>query len=350
MRFHRPRPLSTRPTVSVVVPCYRYGHFLPAAVASVLDQDGVDVDVIVVDDASTDGSADVARGLAAADGRVRVLVAHDERGPHRDVQRRARPGRRATTSSCCRPTTCSSPGRWHVRSLCSSTSPASAWSTGTRCRSPTPCPETSISSRAAGRRGRGDDWLALDVPTWRSNPVYTPEVVHAPRGAGQRSARTTPACPPAPTCCSGTAPRPVGTSAGSTTRPGPLPGARRQHARHPVPRRACRPPRAAGGRAGAVRRAACRQPPARVRYGWPPTAPSRAGRRGSPWPRCATPGTTQRRRPTVRSPTRRSPASAGAPPRAGSAVPMLWLEARSAGLVRRIERHLEWRLWRRYGT
>ena len=28
----------------------------------------------------------------------------------------------------------------------------------------------------------------------------------------------------------------------------------------------------------------------------------------------------------------------------------VWLEARSAGLVRRIERHLEWRLWRRYGT
>src|SRR5829696_4653329 len=72
MRFHRPRPLSTRPRVSVVVPCYRYGQFLPGAVASALDQDGVDVEVIVVDDASGDGSADVARGLASRDSRVRV--------------------------------------------------------------------------------------------------------------------------------------------------------------------------------------------------------------------------------------------------------------------------------------
>lgn len=74
MRFHRPVPLSTTPSVSVVVPCYRYGRYLPAAVASALDQPGVDVEVVVVDDASPDDSADVARALAAADPRVRVLV------------------------------------------------------------------------------------------------------------------------------------------------------------------------------------------------------------------------------------------------------------------------------------
>jgi hypothetical protein len=27
-----------------------------------------------------------------------------------------------------------------------------------------------------------------------------------------------------------------------------------------------------------------------------------------------------------------------------------WLEARSTALARRVERHVEWRLWRRYGT
>ena len=48
MRFHRPVPLRTRPSVSVVVPCYRYGHYLPDAVASALDQPGVDVEVIAV--------------------------------------------------------------------------------------------------------------------------------------------------------------------------------------------------------------------------------------------------------------------------------------------------------------
>ncbi|WP_083542328.1 glycosyltransferase family 2 protein [Kribbia dieselivorans] len=61
-------------TVTVVIPCYNYGHFLPEAVASVLEQPGVEVDVIIVDDASTDDSADVAHRLAAADPRVRVLV------------------------------------------------------------------------------------------------------------------------------------------------------------------------------------------------------------------------------------------------------------------------------------
>lgn len=80
MRVHRPRPLVTRPTVSVVIPCYKYGHFLPDAVASALDQDGVDVQVIVVDDCSPDGSADVARGLAERDPRVEVLVHETNKG------------------------------------------------------------------------------------------------------------------------------------------------------------------------------------------------------------------------------------------------------------------------------
>lgn len=73
-RFLRPTPLASRPRVSVVVPCYRYGNYLPACVRSILDQPGVDVDVLIVDDASPDDSADVARALAAADPRVRVIV------------------------------------------------------------------------------------------------------------------------------------------------------------------------------------------------------------------------------------------------------------------------------------
>ena len=89
MRFHRPRPLpvlpgtthSRRPRVSVVVPCYRYGHFLPDAVASALDQEDVDVDVLIVDDASPDDSAAVAHALADRDPRVRVLV-HEENAGH----------------------------------------------------------------------------------------------------------------------------------------------------------------------------------------------------------------------------------------------------------------------------
>jgi glycosyltransferase involved in cell wall biosynthesis len=62
-------------SVSVVIPCYRYGHFLAEAVSSVLDQqEGVNVRVLVIDDASPDDSARVARDIAASDGRVHVIV------------------------------------------------------------------------------------------------------------------------------------------------------------------------------------------------------------------------------------------------------------------------------------
>jgi hypothetical protein len=68
-------------SVSVVIPCYRYGHFLEAAVNSVLDgQDGVDVRVLIIDDASPDDSAEVARRISARDPRVEVLVHTSNRG------------------------------------------------------------------------------------------------------------------------------------------------------------------------------------------------------------------------------------------------------------------------------
>lgn len=70
-----------QPSVDVAVPCYRYGAMLPDAVASILAQEGVDVRVLVIDDASDDGSADVAHALAAADDRVTVRV-HEQNMGH----------------------------------------------------------------------------------------------------------------------------------------------------------------------------------------------------------------------------------------------------------------------------
>ncbi|MFB9740831.1 glycosyltransferase [Pseudonocardia sulfidoxydans] len=61
------------PTFDVAIPCYRYGTMLPTAVRSVLDQESVEVRIRIIDDASGDGSADVARELAAADPRVEVV-------------------------------------------------------------------------------------------------------------------------------------------------------------------------------------------------------------------------------------------------------------------------------------
>src|SRR5438067_2341316 len=51
-------------SVDVIVPCYKYGRFLRESVESVLDQDGVDVRVLIIDDASVDDTRDVGRALA----------------------------------------------------------------------------------------------------------------------------------------------------------------------------------------------------------------------------------------------------------------------------------------------
>jgi glycosyltransferase involved in cell wall biosynthesis len=56
--------------VDVVIPCYNYARYLRTCVDSVLQQSGVDVRVLIIDDASSDNSAEIAAQLAAQDGRV----------------------------------------------------------------------------------------------------------------------------------------------------------------------------------------------------------------------------------------------------------------------------------------
>lgn len=84
------RPVRTQPrrqdrpaptTVSVVIPCFNYARFLPTAVHSALSQSGVEVDVVIVDDASTDEALDVARRLAAEHPAVRFLAHETNQGP-----------------------------------------------------------------------------------------------------------------------------------------------------------------------------------------------------------------------------------------------------------------------------
>jgi len=60
-------------SVSVVVPSYNYGRFLDECIASVLRQRGVDLDVVIIDDASTDETSEVCARLTSADARIRVI-------------------------------------------------------------------------------------------------------------------------------------------------------------------------------------------------------------------------------------------------------------------------------------
>jgi glycosyltransferase involved in cell wall biosynthesis len=68
-------------SVSVVIPCYNYGHFLRDATNSVLTgQDGTELRVLVIDDASTDNSVEVAKAIAEEDPRVEVVAHSVNRG------------------------------------------------------------------------------------------------------------------------------------------------------------------------------------------------------------------------------------------------------------------------------
>ena len=57
--------------VDVVIPCYNYARFLRRSVESVLNQEGVAVRVLIIDDTSSDDTPEVAR-LLAQDSRVEV--------------------------------------------------------------------------------------------------------------------------------------------------------------------------------------------------------------------------------------------------------------------------------------
>jgi alpha-1,3-rhamnosyltransferase len=60
------------PVVSVVTLSYNHAPYLPAAIESVLRQTLQDIELIVADDGSTDGSLEIAHRYAAADSRVTV--------------------------------------------------------------------------------------------------------------------------------------------------------------------------------------------------------------------------------------------------------------------------------------
>lgn len=66
------------PEVSVIIPAYNTEKYLAKAIESVLQQTLNDLEVIVVDDGSTDGTAAVAKSFT--DTRVKVLVNHENLG------------------------------------------------------------------------------------------------------------------------------------------------------------------------------------------------------------------------------------------------------------------------------
>jgi succinoglycan biosynthesis protein ExoO len=76
-----PRPRSSSGSVSVVIPAYNAEGFVHRAIGSVLGQSISVLEVLIVDDASTDGTVIVVEQLALADSRIRLLTLPTNSGP-----------------------------------------------------------------------------------------------------------------------------------------------------------------------------------------------------------------------------------------------------------------------------
>jgi glycosyltransferase involved in cell wall biosynthesis len=66
----------TYPTISCIVPCFNSRRYVSEALDSIFAQTYRPIEVIVVDDGSTDGTADIARRYAGV-----IVVTQPERGP-----------------------------------------------------------------------------------------------------------------------------------------------------------------------------------------------------------------------------------------------------------------------------
>src|SRR5262249_23770447 len=74
------------PMVSIVVPCYRFAHFLPKCVNSVLRQTHQDYEILIMDNCSPDNTHDVARSFSNS--RVRQIRNEEKHRPYSQLQQR----------------------------------------------------------------------------------------------------------------------------------------------------------------------------------------------------------------------------------------------------------------------
>jgi glycosyltransferase involved in cell wall biosynthesis len=66
--------------IDIIVPCYNYGRFLRQCTQSILQETRFPIRVLIIDDASTDGSTEEAQKIAAEDSRVAVITHSSNQG------------------------------------------------------------------------------------------------------------------------------------------------------------------------------------------------------------------------------------------------------------------------------
>ena len=75
------------PEISVLMPVYNGGDFVSEAIASILDQTFDNIELIAVDDASTDGSLKILEDYSKKDGRIKVIKNKENMGLTRSLIR-----------------------------------------------------------------------------------------------------------------------------------------------------------------------------------------------------------------------------------------------------------------------
>ena len=62
------------PKISIIVPIYNSERYLRECIESVIGQSFADMELVLVDDGSTDSSPDICSEYAAVDGRIKVVT------------------------------------------------------------------------------------------------------------------------------------------------------------------------------------------------------------------------------------------------------------------------------------
>ena len=68
------------PKVSLIIPIYNSGKYLRECLESAVRQTLRELEIICVDDCSTDGSPDIIREFASQDARITVITMPENRG------------------------------------------------------------------------------------------------------------------------------------------------------------------------------------------------------------------------------------------------------------------------------
>lgn len=161
--------------MSVVIPCHNYARFLPAAVGSVIDQHGVDLQLIVVDDCSSDGSPEVAAVLAERDDRIEVRT-HDRNRGHIETYNEGLAAAKGDYVVLLSADDMLTPGSLARATALLEAHPNVGFAYGRAVTFTTPEPPPARSTADGWRLWRGHDWVrARCRQGW--NVIWCPEVV-----------------------------------------------------------------------------------------------------------------------------------------------------------------------------